>query len=126
MSNSRLHRHRQRKRPVYARCASIAGQESAEAPLREGGNNPARCRRPWIASSLSLLAMTTVGHTAAFPRHDPPGFCIDVVPRKQGGRRECRVSCAPAASCAVKKAHELVTTGTPQRHGIPCAMVYRL
>jgi len=51
-------RHCERKRPVYARCPSFAGQESAEAPLREGGSNPELCKRLWIASSLSLLAMT--------------------------------------------------------------------
>jgi hypothetical protein len=28
---------------------------------------------------------------------------------------------APAASRAVKKAHELVTTGSPDNTGIPCA-----
>ena len=28
---------------------------------------------------------------------------------------------APAASCAMKKAHELVTTGSPENTGIPCA-----
>ena len=39
------------------------------------------------------------------------------------GRRECRMLCAPAAPCAAKKAHEVVTTGPPERSGIPCAMV---
>jgi hypothetical protein len=28
---------------------------------------------------------------------------------------------APAASCAMEKAHELVTTGSPANAGIPCA-----
>src|SRR5229473_301284 len=39
------------------------------------------------------------------------------------GRRESRVPAAPAASRAVKKAHELVTTGPPESPGLPCAMV---
>jgi len=52
-------RHCERKRPVCARCASFAGQRSAEAPLREGGSNAEARGRLWIASSLTLLAMTS-------------------------------------------------------------------
>jgi hypothetical protein len=33
------------------------------------------------------------------------------------------VPTAPVASCAVKKAHELVTTGKAEQSDIPCAMV---
>jgi hypothetical protein len=33
---------------------------------------------------------------------------------------------APAALRAMKKARKQVTTGTPKRSGIPCAMVYGL
>jgi hypothetical protein len=39
------------------------------------------------------------------------------------GRGECRVPVAPAASCAVKKAHELVTTVAPEHPAFPHAMV---
>src|SRR5437762_10603543 len=40
------------------------------------------------------------------------------------GRRECRVRAAPAVSRAKsKKAHEVVTTGSPEQPGIPRAMV---
>jgi hypothetical protein len=42
------------------------------------------------------------------------------------GRRECRARDAPAASCVKKQTHELVTTVTPERPGIPRAMVYGL
>src|SRR6478736_3168885 len=42
------------------------------------------------------------------------------------GRRECRARNAPAASCVKKQTHELVTTVTPERPGIPRAMVLRL
>jgi hypothetical protein len=35
------------------------------------------------------------------------------------------VWCTRGLVCS-KKAHELVTTGTPERSGIPCAMVYGL
>src|SRR5262249_54463986 len=44
-------------------------------------------------------------------------------PSKRRGRRECRALNAPAASRVVQKTRELVTTGTPERSGIPCAMV---
>src|SRR6185437_11697624 len=47
-------------------------------------------------------------------------------PSESRGRRESRVPAAPAASRAMKKAHELVTTGTPQSSGLPCATVYDL
>src|SRR5260370_40898833 len=42
------------------------------------------------------------------------------------GRRECRARDAPAASCVKKQTHELVTTVTPERPGVPRAMVYGL
>jgi hypothetical protein len=37
-----------------------------------------------------------------------------------------RALAAPAASCAAKKAHELVTTGPPKHSGLPCATVLTL
>jgi hypothetical protein len=40
-----------------------------------------------------------------------------------GGRRECRVPGAPAASCAVKKAHEFETEGTPNSPAFPARWV---
>ena len=47
-------------------------------------------------------------------------------PPKNRGRRESRVLVAPAASRAMKKAHELVTTGSTEQSGFPRAMVLRL
>jgi hypothetical protein len=44
---------------AYSVIASEA-TASTEAPLREGGSNPESRAWPWIASSLSLLAMTAV------------------------------------------------------------------
>ena len=49
-------------------------------------------------------------------------FCV--LENEGAGNAGCLA--APAASCAVKKAHEFVTTGQPKRSGIPCAMVLRL
>jgi len=40
-------------------------------------------------------------------------------PLEARGHRECRCTNAPAASCANKKAHELVTTGTPKHPAFP-------
>src|SRR5262252_7366154 len=62
----------------------------------------------------------------AFSRHDMPEFFKSSTLFASRGRRECRVSDAPAAACARKNAHALATTGTPQTAGIPCAMVLRL
>jgi hypothetical protein len=61
----------------------------------------------------ATLAMT---HASAVPRCDTPGLDQTSPP---GGRGECRVLGAPAASRAMKKAHELVTTGPPESPGIP-------
>jgi hypothetical protein len=41
-----------------------------------------------------------------------PTLARAFVPLENGGRRESRMPVAPAASCASKKAHELVTTGS--------------
>src|SRR6476659_2413697 len=57
---------------------------------------------------------------------DRPRFCKDHPPLDIRGRRECRALNAPAASCVKKQTHELVTTVTPERPGIPRAMVYAL
>jgi len=46
-------------------------------------------------------------------------LCVILCVQKNRGRRESRVHGAPAASCAVKKAHELVTTGSPEHPAFP-------
>jgi hypothetical protein len=46
------------------------------------------------------------GHESASPRHALPESCSDIPPKLRG-RRESRALAAPAASCAVKEAHEL-------------------
>jgi len=45
---------------------------------------------------------------------------------ENGGRRECRVFVAPAASRTKVESTRVVTTGTPKQSGTPCAMVLRL
>jgi len=52
-----------KRRPVYARCASCAWQESAEALLRAGGSNP-ECSRGEI---LDCFAESVIGRAFARP-----------------------------------------------------------
>jgi hypothetical protein len=63
------------------------------------------------------------GYACAFPRQDLPEPCW-MGPSKDRGRRESRVPVAPAASRAkVTKHTSIVTTGSPETSGLPCAMV---
>jgi hypothetical protein len=112
-----------KRRPAYARCASSAGQESAGAPLARR-----RKQSRVAAATLDCFACDrNDGHihlrilAAGFAR-GLPNSC----PSEIGGRRECRVFCAPAASCAVRKAHELETTGTPNSPAFPARWLYGL
>jgi hypothetical protein len=80
----------------------------------------------WIASSLTLLAMTAK-YTSAFPQRDAPEVLIAMYPLENRGRREDRVHAAPAVSCAKctkRCAHE--HTGSAEASGLPCAMALRL
>jgi hypothetical protein len=54
----------------------------------------------------------------AISRRDAPGICIYLSPL--GGRGECRVPAAPAASCAIVVIERTrVATSTPESPGIP-------
>jgi hypothetical protein len=50
--------------------------------------------------------------TFSFPRRIVRPSLVSISSLSNRGRREDRVPAAPAASCAVKKAHELFTTGS--------------
>src|SRR3954452_5506033 len=64
-----------------------------------------------------------ITHTSTIPRRENARALPTTTPEKRG-RRECRVRAAPAVSRAKnKKAHEVVTTGSPEQPGIPRAMV---
>jgi hypothetical protein len=54
-----------------------------------------------------------------------PGSTESIVPLDRG-RRESRVSDAPAASCVKMKTHELVTTGSPVKPAFPAQWLYGL
>src|SRR5258706_8356741 len=61
-------------------------------------------------------------HDFATPRRDAPESCMKLSPL--GGRGECRVPAAPAASCAkCSVAHEVVATGPPEHPAFPHAVV---
>jgi hypothetical protein len=53
-------------------------------------------------------------HASAISRHGFTRVLQIVPPSETRGRRECRAPNAPAASHAMKKAYELVTTVTPE------------
>src|SRR5712675_1964991 len=56
------------------------------------------------------------------PRRHAPESCMKLSPH--GGRGECRVPAAPAASCALVVVERTrVTTSTPERPAFPHAMV---
>jgi hypothetical protein len=92
-------------------------QTALRPSLRAQRSNPALKRRKesWIASSLSLLAMTT-RHTSAFSRRHASELCENLRP---GGRGERRMPNAPAASCAKVESTRVVTTGPPDQPGAP-------
>jgi hypothetical protein len=92
----------------------------------------------WIASSLSLLAMTGEKRPIQMSNSDEdmsprsrgavrPSFASVPTPAKKRGRRESRVRAAPAVSCA-KVRKETHTSIQVQRRqsGFPCAVVYGL
>jgi hypothetical protein len=61
-------------------------------------------------------------HASAFPRHVMPGLRKIRSLRKQRGHRECRARQAhPQPRVQNEKHTSVVTTGSPERSGIPCA-----
>ena len=66
------------------------------------------------------------GRDCEIPRRElHPGLATITLARKEGaGNTGCFVH--PQPRMQMKKAYELVTTGSPKRSGIPCAMVYDL
>jgi hypothetical protein len=60
-------------------------------------------------------------HSFTFPRCDSPRLCQRIVPRKIEGAGNAGCQAHPQPRMRNKKAHELVTTGSPKHSGIPCA-----
>ena len=95
-------------------CAEGAGPESiSPASLRHDGFRArSRCLRPGMTiSDTRFRSRSTV--CSSFP--------ADALQMR--GRREDRALGEHPQPHARKKAHELATTGSPDRSGLPCAMV---
>ena len=136
-------RHRPRKRVIRYSRRSCSDDTSLNGPHARGGTTAGR-RIPviasaseaiqnlsavtlWIASSLALLAMTSI-HTSVFSQRVrvrvDPGKATSLERR---GRRECRVLCCTRSLAWDEKNHtSVVTTGEAATSDIPCAMVLTL
>jgi hypothetical protein len=81
----------------------------------------------WIASSLSLLAMTS-RHNSAISPHVSREVCFELPPYPIGGRGEAGRPMRPIAACATGSWVERtrVSQVTPESPGTPRAMVYSL
>jgi hypothetical protein len=62
---------------------------------------------------------------SAFPRRDAPELCgnLGAIRKTEGAQGKPGARCTRSLACKVKIAHELVTTGSPEQSGLPCAMV---
>ena len=78
------------------------------------------------APVLEPSGLWNAGCDSAFPRHISRPSDASSCPSIERGHRECRCTNAPAASRANKKAHELVTTGTPKHPAFPVRWCSRL
>jgi hypothetical protein len=100
-------------------------QEGLRPSLRAKRSNPCRgAKKEWIASSLSLLAMTS-RHDFAISRPDRPELCQKFpLPSSQRAQGTPGARCTRGLVCkrAQKNAHE--HTGQRRQSGIPCAMGY--
>jgi hypothetical protein len=91
-----------------------------------------RCSTTFFQSLPSVVMGPGLRRDDRERLHDPATHCARAVarilrPRKERGRRECRMRAAPAVSCATctrKCAHE--HTGQRRQSDIPCAMALRL
>src|SRR4051812_22225917 len=80
---------------------------------------------PLAAISDSNVKQLT-RQASAFSRQTCARGFLFVVPQKTEGAGNAGRPMRPRPRVRKVKAHELVTTGSPKRHGIPCAMVLRL
>ena len=73
------------------------------------------------------FAHPTISDTPSHSRGESRARGLQTTSLEKGeGAGKAGRSIAPAASRAMKKAHEQVTTGPPKQSGLPCAMVYGL
>src|SRR6266404_3330464 len=95
--------------PDRVRCAHLSGTTSVVYP-----------------TSDSIFKQPTTAHISAFSRRDAPEVCQSMSLDNQRAQGMPGAQCARGLACKIKQAHELVTTVTPERPGIPRAMVLRL
>jgi hypothetical protein len=62
-------------------------------------------------------------HTSAFSPRDAPEWCKNCSPKTMEGAGNAGCALHPQSHVQNKKAHEVVTTGSPEQSGIPHAMV---
>ena len=77
---------------------------------------------PGLPAPLKLRR-ASAGHTSALSRPNSPELCKDNVPRKTEGAGKAGCPMHPQPRTQTKKRTSIVTTGSPQRSGLPCAMV---
>jgi hypothetical protein len=102
--------------PSYPRVRGIQCAAAARINLRQ----------LWNTGSPAFAGTTAVQSTPSRSRRaDSREFCREILTLLKQRARGSRALGAPAASYAMKnKTYELVTTVTPERPGIPRAMVY--
>ena len=69
-------------------------------------------RQPCLMHPYGQTSAVVGGHGQSASRRQASEVLGEHTPPSHRGRRESRMLVAPAASCAVKKAHELETTGS--------------
>jgi hypothetical protein len=94
---------------------------------------PDRARRPLVvgAGSVGSLVRDDDGwfqlsnsHASTASQRAAPESCIKFVPlQTEGAGKAGRAKRTRSLMCKLKKAHELVTTGSPVAPGLPCATV---
>ena len=86
---------------------------------RVRGDDPSK--EEWIASSLALLAMTSllVRYASAIPRRNAPESCVNYPPRKQRAWGMPGARCTRSLVCSVLVAHECSHHGCTGTPGIP-------
>jgi hypothetical protein len=71
----------------------------------------------------TMTARLNDKHTSAFSRRECARVVLDSFGPKQRAQGMPGARCTRSLACKSKKAHEVVTTGSPEQSGIPRAMV---
>jgi len=112
--------HRGFARPVGFGHPTVIASESEDSMRQKGSKS--RLLRDARNDVKTYLRDPAARYARMMPERFAPSEIRARAPPQEGSG-ECRVPAAPAASHAVKKACELVATGTPERPAFPHAMV---